>query len=360
MPRPSAFTDAFDLCVAPKLELSDVTAIVLCHNEALRLPHFLEHHKASGIEHFLVVDNASTDDSAAILDNDPDVTRIPSSKPYSKYKSVWREILADHYLVGKWAVFLDVDELLIHPTWQNESLPDYSKRLDKSGYDCLLSVMVDMYPESGSEEEAYVQGTPFVDYSPFFDTGNYRLDYYRAKQVRTKFPTPVVRIRGGARERLFHKHTMHHGSAFEKYVNRKVFSMSRSFKPSILRRSIDTMTRLLTDRMDAGPGLPNMAKIPLLKWRQGCKFRGGVHRIDTRMNVAPDLASLLHFKYLGDFAERVVYNAARGQHVKGGAHYKQYSRSLEQEAELVFKFEGSRRFTGLDSLKDAGLVRSIL
>ncbi|MEL7285806.1 MAG: glycosyltransferase family 2 protein, partial [Pseudomonadota bacterium] len=271
------------------------------------MPHFLEHHIASGVGHFLVVDNGSTDESASILDGAPNVTRFASSKPYSEYKSAWREILADHYLVGKWALFLDVDELFIHPTWPIESLPSYVGRMQEKNYDCLLSVMVDMYPEGGLVEAPYLQGAPFIEYAPFFDTGNYRLDYYRAKQLRSRFPTPAVRIRGGARERLFHKHTMHHGTAFERSLNRRVFSISRSFRPNMVRRTIDSLARMLTERMDAGPGLPNMAKVPLLRWRQGCKFRGGVHRIDTRMNTAPDLSALLHFKYLGDFAERVTY-----------------------------------------------------
>lgn len=354
------FADIFELDRAPSLMLPEVTAIVLCHNEALRLQHFLDYHRSIGIGHFLVVDNASTDGSAEILDQAPDVTRFTSQRLYSECKSSWREVLSDIYLVGKWVAFLDVDELLIHPKWPQHSLPKYTEILDRSGYDCLLSIMVDMYPDEVAGNVPYRQGTPFLDHSPFFDTGNYRLDFYKARQVEHGYPTPVVRLRGGARERLFHQHTIHHGTPVEKWLCRKVFSLSRSFRPTTFRRVIDALARKFTERMDSGAGLPNMGKVPLMRWREGCKFSSGIHRINTPMKVAPDLGALLHFKYLGDFSERITYNAARGQHTKGSAHYKQYSDVIETQGEPRFRFDGTRKFTGIDSLKSAQLIRSVL
>lgn len=357
--RAQEFSRLFDLERLPEIPPSSVTAIVLCHNEALRLPHFLDYHKAHGIGHFLVVDNASTDGSSSILDNDPHVTRFPSQGPYSELKSLWREFLADHYLVGKWAAFLDVDELLLHPTSQNESLPDYVVRLETAGFECLLTVMVDMYPSEGDMTAPYEPGTPFLDHAPFFDTGNYRIESYTRGQL-ARYPTPAVVIRGGARERLFHRHPNHEGAWYDRMLNRLAFPMTRRFEPGLLRILADKVFRRLANRMDNGPGLPNMSKLALIRWREGSKFSGGPHRIDAAMKVAPDLGALLHFKYLGDFAERAAYNAVRGQHAKGAAHYRYYASALEKDTSMTFGFKGTRRFTGPDSLKRAGLLRSLL
>lgn len=353
------FFGAFDLVDWPKIPDADVTAVVLCHNEALRLPYFLKHHKESGIGHFLVVDNGSTDGSSDILRDDPDVTLFPSTKPYSEFKSIWRELLANHYLVGKWACFPDVDELLVHPTWQKESLPAYLARLDAHNYECLLTIMVDMYP-SDEEDTNYMPGQPFLDYAPYFDAGNYRLDYYRRKKLRSELPTPAVRFRGGARERMFHKHTMHHGVPFEVRLNKYIFPLTNSFEPKWTWRLLHNVFRPFLDRMVSKPGLPNMSKVPLIRWKEGCGFRGGVHRLTKKINVSPDLGALLHFKYLSDFSERVEYNISRAQHDRGGAHYQLYSEVSQKGAKMQFHFDGTYRFDGIESLERVHLVRNVL
>ena len=52
----------------------DVLCFVCLRNEAPRLPHFLAHHRALGVRHFLIVDNASTDGTADLLRDQPDVS----------------------------------------------------------------------------------------------------------------------------------------------------------------------------------------------------------------------------------------------------------------------------------------------
>ena len=46
----------------PQVDLPDgPISVSLCHDEMLRLPDFLRHHREIGVRHFIVVDNASTD-----------------------------------------------------------------------------------------------------------------------------------------------------------------------------------------------------------------------------------------------------------------------------------------------------------
>lgn len=353
------FSDIFDLDSPPKLEIHGVTAIVLCHNEALRLEHFLEFHKSAGIDQFLVVDNASSDGSSEILENDPAVFLFPSKAKYSECKSVWREMLADLYLADRWTVFLDVDELFIHPSWPRTSIADYCQRLDNHGFDCLMTIMVDMYPEGDLAKCHYVPGTPFLDVAPMFDVGNYRMESYSRKSL-SNWPTPPVHVRGGARERLFHSHVTHGGFWFDRAISHAVFGLDRSLKPTKARRLLDRLVSKWVNRADTGIGLPNMSKISIIRWPKGAKFRGGVHQMNRKMALAPDIGALLHFKYFDDFTKRVRYLAERGQHVEGGAHYKLYAQSSDRLTSTGITFAQSHRFENVNSLIRVGLMRNEL
>lgn len=169
------YTDLFAGAKPPDLKHSNVVAVVICYNESLRLPHFFEHHKRLGIDKFFVVDNASTDGSGELLAADPDVVHLHAPQAYAEFKSIWREVIADACLVGKWTLFIDVDELLVYPTWPHETLPDYCRRLNDRDFDALHATMVDMYPARPLTECRYNPGQNMLDVADWFDTGNYRL-----------------------------------------------------------------------------------------------------------------------------------------------------------------------------------------
>ena len=60
---------------------------ILCfstmRNEIIRLPFFLEHHRALGVDHFLIVDNGSDDGTTEYLAAQPDVSlwSTPNRRP---------------------------------------------------------------------------------------------------------------------------------------------------------------------------------------------------------------------------------------------------------------------------------------
>ncbi|MEQ8964369.1 MAG: glycosyltransferase family 2 protein [Azospirillaceae bacterium] len=349
----------FDLEGPPAVPDSDVTAVVLCHNEARRLPYFLTHHKALGIGHFIVVDNDSDDGSGAILDADPDVTRLFTTRPYSEYKSIWREAIADYYLEGRWICFPDVDELLVYPGWPDRSLPEYCEILDEGGYDALFTTMVDMYPDRPLSQCHYEAGQSFIDVAPYFDTGNYRLVPLKPKQFKG-WATPRVRIAGGARERLFHRHAAQSGTFLDRLIAKTVFSLRRSMEPGPRRRELDVRAVERLERFQDPVAPPAMCKVPLVRWRQGTRFRGGVHRMDLAYRLAPDWGCLLHFKYFDDFGDKAVTAVSRGQHAGGAEHYQRYLSKVDDVSDRSLLFRGSRRFTGVRSLISAGLMRDRL
>ncbi|NWG47265.1 MAG: glycosyltransferase family 2 protein [Alphaproteobacteria bacterium] len=349
------FRAAFDLDTVPVLEERAVTAVVLAHNEAIRFPDFLDHHRRAGVGRFIVVDNASTDATADYLATQPDVVRLPSSRPYRLYKSIWRHLIADAYLDGRWALFVDVDELTIHPGWPDRSLPWFCERLDRQGADAAFATMVDMYPAQAAGPAPYRPGSSLIAHSPWFDTGNYRLVYRRARDMAIA-PTPPFMVYGGARERLFHPGRSRAPTALDRLILRGLLRTDRHLSPGWLDRrcrrlALDVTRGALPQRP------PTMSKVPLLRWRAGSRFTSGVHYLSPRYALSEDWAALLHFKYLDDFRERAEEAVRRGQHAGGAAEYKRYLASLEASSDLSPWSVRARRFTGTDDLVAEGLMR---
>ncbi len=341
----------------PSIPDTAITAIVLGYNEAMRIPHFIDHHAKAGIGHFIYVDNGSTDETAELLDADERVTRIYTTQLYSEHKAVWRECLADIFCNGKWVVFLDVDELLVFPGWPEVSLQTYGDILVQQGADALFTTMVDMYPESPLSETQYTPGTPFLETAPYFDTGNYRLIPLEPNAQKL-WPTPHYRVFGGARERLFPDTQEQSPRLLDKIVLKTVFGLGRrQLRPGPRRQKLDARaTKFLGDnKPKLSPA--NMSKVPMLLWRKGTRFPGGPHRVSEAYTLADDWGSLLHFKYFDDFGSRSKEAVERGQHAAGAAHYKYYLRGLKNMQNNSPLFSGSCRFSSVQDLVRTGLMR---
>ena len=101
---------------------------ILCfspvRNEAARLPYFLDHHRALGVDHFLMVDNGSDDGTAAYLAQQPDVStwRADGSYKASRFGVDWLNRLQSIYAPGNWALTLDADEILTYPDSDKRAL----------------------------------------------------------------------------------------------------------------------------------------------------------------------------------------------------------------------------------------------
>ncbi|MEO1328134.1 MAG: glycosyltransferase family 2 protein [Pseudomonadota bacterium] len=331
-----------------------LTAVVLAYNEGLRLPYFLEHHRRIGVERFIIVDNGSTDGSPELMAAAPDILRLESLKPYKQYKSIWREVIADALLADSWACFPDVDELLIYPGWPGRSLLWFCDGLSRRGYDALFTSMVDMYPQSALGLEPYVPGASFIEYAPLFDVGNYRLSHRRADLERA--PTPPMSLQGGPRERLFLDPRRRPPNAVEAWIARRFLSPTQPLeKTAIGRWKRQAALRLVKSTLPKHP--PAMGKVPLVKWRPGTEFLGGVHYLSPRYDLAPDWGALLHFKYFDDFFEKAEILAERGQHSNNAHRYKTYRDSRSTLEGATLSFEGTRRFTGVRDLTETGLMR---
>ncbi len=137
---------------------------ILCfatlRDEALRLPHFLDHHRRLGVQHFLIVDNVSTDGTVALLRDAPDVSLWTTSASYraSRFGMDWVTWLMMRFGHGHWCLALDADETLIYPHWETRDLHALTHWLDRQGLPAMPAMMLDLYPKGPVSQHPYSPG----------------------------------------------------------------------------------------------------------------------------------------------------------------------------------------------------------
>ncbi|MDZ4087675.1 MAG: glycosyltransferase family 2 protein [Tabrizicola sp.] len=290
----------------------DVLCFLCVRNEAARLPHFLRHHRAQGVRHFLAVDNASTDGTANLLRDQPDVSLWATVASYkaSRFGMDWLTWLMMQYGSGHWCLTLDADELLIYPYWQTRPLPALTGWLDTQGRDSFGALTVDMYPEGPVSEGDVGPGDDPTDHLGWFDTGNYQV------QVQPRMRN--LWVQGGARARAF-------------------FAVAP-------RRA------------------PTLNKTPLVRWHWRYAYVNSTHALlPPRLNEVyatdgGELTSgiLLHTKFLPGITERSAEEKARGEHFGNAGQYAAYYDHLT--ANPVLHTRASTRYTGWRQMEALGLM----
>jgi hypothetical protein len=84
--------------------LSGPLAVACVRNEAVRLPRILAYHRRLGVDRLLVVDNASVDGTAELLDAEADVIRFPGVRQFcgQRLGVEWTNEVTRKYGFGHW------------------------------------------------------------------------------------------------------------------------------------------------------------------------------------------------------------------------------------------------------------------
>jgi hypothetical protein len=295
-----------------------ILAFAKCRNEILRLPAFLRHYRALGVERFFIVDNDSHDGSVEYLAAQPDVqvTRTTARFGDSCGGADWLNPLLTEFGSGAWCVTVDVDELLVYPGSEHATLPAFTRYLDECGHDAVACLLLDLYPSGPLDESRYEAGGDLLDAAPYFDAGPY--------SRRPVAHCPGVLIRGGMRERVFYPE----------------------------RRGVRGLLARVTRRSTP----PCLTKIPLVRWTPGTRYLHANHWI-TERRVAPETGVLLHFKFLDDFHDRAIAEAERGEYYNRASEYVRYAERLRREATLTLRDAASLRYEGTGQLVALGLMQ---
>jgi hypothetical protein len=290
----------------------DVLCFLCLRDESHRLPHFLAHHRALGVRHFLVVDNASTDGSADLLRDQPDVSlwHTPASYKASRFGMDWLTWLMMRHGHGHWCLTLDADELLVYPYWQTRPLPALTGWLEGQGRDSFGALTVDMYPEGPvSQGDVRPEDDPLT-HLVWFDAGNYQT------QVQPRMRN--LWVQGGARARAFFAGDPRHA--------------------------------------------PTLNKTPLVRWHWRYAYVNSTHTLlpphlnQVYATDGGELTSgvLLHTKFLPGIERQSAEEKSRGEHFGNASQYAAYYDRLI--ADPVLHTKASTRYIGWRQLEALGLM----
>lgn len=282
-------------------------------NEATRLPHFLQHHRALGVEHFLIVDNASDDGTADYLAAQPDVSLWHSADSYklARFGMDWLTLLHLRWGHGHWCLTLDADELLVYPDCDSRNLRALTGWLEARGRQSFGTIMLDLYPQGPVGAQSYRPGQDPTEVLQWFDAGNYLFKYQPDLQN--------LLVRGGVRYRKF-------------------FSS-------------------LPDRA------PTLSKTPLVNWNRRYVYVSSTHSLlPPRLNAvrgrqvgdAPT-GILLHTKFLPEVVAKSGQEKYRKEHFENSDLYETYYEKLMTGPTLWCP--ESVHFQGTAQLEELGLMR---
>lgn len=293
-----------------------VRAFVCLRNEMLRLPYFLDHYRRLGVSHFFVVDNASTDGSAAYLAEQPDVSLWSTEASYrrARFGMDWMNWLLSKHGHGAWCLLVDVDELLIYAGHDRQDLSALTHWLDMRGLSAFGALMLDMY--SRSALGATADSSDPLQVLTGYDAGPYRA-------VRQE-PMGNLWVQGGARDRAFFNGTP--------------------------KRA------------------PTLNKLPLVRWHRRFVYVNSTHSmLPRRLNYAYDgpggtapSGVLLHTKFLPDVVARAEEDLERRQHFHNSDAFVDYYNAIREMPVLwhqgSIRYEGWRQLVQLNLMTDDGFA----
>lgn len=290
---------------------------ILCfagvRDEIMRLPDFLRHYRALGVDRFVMVDNGSVDGTDAFLAEQPDVDLFATGASFSRASggAFWLSGLARGPYAGRWGVMADADELLVYDGCEQHGLRDLARLLEARGGRTLPAMMIDMYPDGPLRDASLTPGRPLVDLCPLFDAEGYEAIGRKAGE-----PPPRIRkFEGGPRRRLFHTA----GRRF--YVE--------------------------------------LGKTPFLRWDRAVTLFDSHSVHPFRLNFAAPTGALLHFKLMSDYAERAEMAIRRLSHADGSRAYRASLPALHSAPAMSAVWSGSRRYRDSGTLVEAGLMSAI-
>ncbi len=151
--------------------------IVICvvKNERDRIPDFLRHYRAAGIERFVFIDNQSDDGTFELLQRQPDLDlyRRPGAFDWMR-KQGWINKVIEIYGHERWYIYVDADEHIVFDGIEQRSFIDLTRRMARRGVRRVRGFLLDMYAEGAVLESRYTPAERLAAAYPFFDREGYR------------------------------------------------------------------------------------------------------------------------------------------------------------------------------------------
>lgn len=309
-------TQIRDLGVLPEKAIPLITVV---HNEMPRLPDFLRHYRELGIQRFVIVDHCSNDGTLSYLQSQSDVQLYYAQSGYDKALSgqMWVTGLARRFAMGRWALHVDADELLVYQGMEEHGISDLCEILDKEGLTRLYAPMIDMYSREPVVCAKVGQGKRLLDIAPYFDP-------------------------------------MKHGdTVYYEHVD----------LPG--RNGLYCYTR---SRTFGNLGIPSangqlvgfhMEKFPLTKWHSRTAYCLVHCPFPLDENPRRPRGALLHFRFVGNFVEYNQSVAELAEAWDGGPHHFAYVETISKNPNVTLYHPDSCFYEGPHSLISQGLMTPV-
>lgn len=287
---------------AHRLAAAACVVVAAARNERVLLPHFLAHYRRLGVQHFVIIDNLSTDGSREYLLEQPDVVVYSADSPYSlsRYGVAWQQTVLAAHATGRWALVADLDEFLVWPGCETESLPALCERLSAAGAQAARVLLIDMYPEGALQDADFGTTEPFAAASCFDARAAMRWELGSGHYSNS--PTWV----SGLRHRLLPQSAPNH------YTAQKVALMRH---------------------------------MPWVRCSEGLHYAAG-------LEVGSTLLGFAHFKFHSGFHAKVLEEVRRAEHYNAAEEYRQYQALLNENSGSFFDPMHSRRYTDSQSFAE--------
>ncbi len=274
-----------------------ITLFTTIKNERNRLPWFLMYYRSLGVSRFVVIDNCSTDQSRAYLQNQPDVHLYLARDSFAEGCSGvrWINELTKTFATRGWVLYADVDEALVFPGVETHDLHKLTTYMDRHDQEALGGFMLDMFAD------------PAHPPSPMSDRFSYVDEYRLFENSYDSFPNkncPYYIQHGGVRR--------HFG------------------------------------------GLETLTKTPLFRGGRDIALRYSSHVISPA-TLSDVTCALLHYKFIDQAAEAFSDDLDNGTRSgKNQARYRNYLEHLEEghprmkaDPDKIIRFEDSVQLSQL-------------
>jgi hypothetical protein len=235
---------------------NDDSPVVVCllQNGEFFVDDFMKHYLELGFKHFVFIDNCSSDDTIAKLQQ-YEVTILSCDLPYKEYKYYYKQYLVKQYAKNRWSLYVDIDELWEYPFQEKLELSAFLQYLDENNFNAVMSVMVDMFANLPLKSLADVKHFPLREAYPFFDNSCMQITPYK-KAYNTVSNPDTSHFRGG--------------------IHQQVFGVKNIY----------------------------LSKMPLIKWDESIEVHETSHT-STHVTIADVSTVLLHYKFVFGFYDKI-------------------------------------------------------
>lgn len=297
----SEFDDLKPLANDPERVDPTLTLLCIVRNEMYFIPQFLRHYRSLGVTRFVAIDDCSDDGTREYLCRQPDVVVLESSFRYGTLLNVpgdnekvracvvWRSLLAAKFASDRWALQVDIDELLQLPAgW---SLRDLVRFADRQKDHALVGAMLDIYPRTVADLKSEEVFDPAGEW--YFDA---------VPHLVFDKPGMPAQVYNGSRSRFFAQYDL--APIGRRQTIRNFFGATKYRRTN------------------------QLSKVFMLRWCDGARIVGA-H--ETTLPVCQDiLVPLLHFKFTSDLYRRTRYALESGGYYNASSEYHLMQNFLAQ------------------------------